>query len=366
MKNWMTMTLLLLLLLLLLLAGVGCHNGGGMAATPTAIPQPTEIPRPKFTVQRGTVTSELQFEGQMAPVSEMPLYFPRDGKVGEYQVALYDWVNIGDLVAVLDTSDLIREQATLAEEIAAVEGNNSTERRKAELIVQLCQLTLDLYRQQGRSALEIQIAEVQLELAQLELAEIQDPPGLPAKRDRLAEIENLLANAELISTAEGYVLTIRITVGGFVRPTTVAITLGDPQALELRSILGEDKLRQLQEGMEVTITRTDRKPLTGRIVALPKPFGVSKDDKVHIQFDSPAVEAGYGINDLAMALAVTEKREAVLWLPPEAIHSAVGRNFVVIKEGGITRRVDVKLGIMGTDRIEILQGVEEGQVVLGP
>lgn len=362
MKKAITMTLLLFLLL----AGTGCSGEGGGVATPTAIPQPTEIPRPKFTVKRGTVTSELQFEGQMAPVSETPLYFPRDGKAGEYRVALYDWVNIGDVVAALDTSDLIREKTTLEEEIAAVEGNHSTERRKAELNVQICQLTLDLYRQQGRSALEIQIAELQLELAQLELAEIQDPPGLQAKRDRLAEIESLLANSELISTAEGYVLTIRITVGGFVRPTTVAITLGDPKALELRAILGEDKLRQLKEGMEVTITRADRKLLTGRIVALPKPFGESKDEKVHIQFDTPAVEAGYGINDLAIVLAVTEKREDVLWLPPQAIHSAVGRNFVVINEGGVTRRVDVKLGVVGTDRVEILQGVEEGQVVFGP
>jgi HlyD family secretion protein len=43
-----------------------------------------------------------------------------------------------------------------------------------------------------------------------------------------------------------------------------------------------------------------------------------------------------------------------------------GRRFVVIDEGGQQRRVDVTVGIQSPDRIEILTGLEEGQVVLAP
>ena len=66
-----------------------------------------------------------------------------------------------------------------------------------------------------------------------------------------------------------------------------------------------------------------------------------------------------------------EQKEEVLWLPPQAVRSFEGRNFVVIQDADGQRRVDVKLGIRAGDRVEILwvEGVEnlsEDQVVVGP
>jgi hypothetical protein len=37
----------------------------------------------------------------------------------------------------------------------------------------------------------------------------------------------------------------------------------------------------------------------------------------------------------------------------------------VIQDGAAQRRVDVKLGIKGKDRVEVLEGVQDGQVVVG-
>ena len=42
-----------------------------------------------------------------------------------------------------------------------------------------------------------------------------------------------------------------------------------------------------------------------------------------------------------------------------------GRRFVVLKEDDIQRRVDVKAGIETQERVEIEEGLEEGQVVIG-
>ena len=63
---------------------------------------------------------------------------------------------------------------------------------------------------------------------------------------------------------------------------------------------------------------------------------------------------------------VLERKEDVLWLPPAAIRTFEGRKFVVIQEGAIQRRVDVTVGIESDDRVEIVSGVEEGDVVVGP
>ena len=54
-----------------------------------------------------------------------------------------------------------------------------------------------------------------------------------------------------------------------------------------------------------------------------------------------------------------------MWLPPAAIRNFEGRNFVVIQEGDAQRRQDVKLGVKNEDQVEILEGLEEGQTIVG-
>ena len=60
-----------------------------------------------------------------------------------------------------------------------------------------------------------------------------------------------------------------------------------------------------------------------------------------------------------------ERKENVLWLPPEAVRAFEGRRFVVVRQGDRERRVTVKVGIETEDRLEILEGVEAGDVIVG-
>ena len=61
-----------------------------------------------------------------------------------------------------------------------------------------------------------------------------------------------------------------------------------------------------------------------------------------------------------------EERDDVLWLPQSAIRQFSGRNFIVVQNEGVQQRVDVRLGLEGDGRVEILEGAEEGQTVIGP
>ena len=63
---------------------------------------------------------------------------------------------------------------------------------------------------------------------------------------------------------------------------------------------------------------------------------------------------------------VLEEKLDALWLPPAAVRTFQGRNFVVVQdEDGSQRRVDVRLGIESEERVEILEGLERGQTVVG-
>jgi multidrug efflux pump subunit AcrA (membrane-fusion protein) len=72
------------------------------------------------------------------------------------------------------------------------------------------------------------------------------------------------------------------------------------------------------------------------------------------------------LGEIATVIIELEKREDVLWLPLAALRTFQGRDFVLIQDGEIQRRVDVQLGLKSQDRVEILDGLSEGQVVIGP
>ena len=85
-----------------------------------------------------------------------------------------------------------------------------------------------------------------------------------------------------------------------------------------------------------------------------------------IALDDPEIIKGFRLGDLVQVTVILENKQNVLWLPPQAIRSFEGRNFVVIKTDGLPKRVDVRIGIKNQEQVEILDGVEEGQVAIAP
>jgi hypothetical protein len=59
-------------------------------------------------------------------------------------------------------------------------------------------------------------------------------------------------------------------------------------------------------------------------------------------------------------------RKNVLWLPPAAVRTFQNRTFVVIQTPGGQRVADVEVGLRTPDRVEIISGVNDGDVVIGP
>ena len=92
---------------------------------------------------------------------------------------------------------------------------------------------------------------------------------------------------------------------------------------------------------------------------------IALDKSTRLTVDQEAQEEGFELGDLVQIRVQLEHKEAVLWLPPQAIRVFDGRRFVVVQDGDVQRRVDVKVGIQTPDRVEIEEGLEEGQVVVG-
>jgi len=108
--------------------------------------------------------------------------------------------------------------------------------------------------------------------------------------------------------------------------------------------------------------------LTGTIRQLPSPYGTGESEEhvIHVVLDVPPSEDTYQSGDKVTVQLVLASKTDVLWLPPDAIRSAGGRTFVIVNSDSGPKRVDIEIGLQTRDRIEIVSGLEEGQVVVGP
>ncbi len=228
---------------------------------------------------------------------------------------------------------------------------------------------------------EVAIQERQVELAQIALDELSKGVDPLLKNDveraslNVQKLEAAIADAQIIAPFDGQVLSITLSEGRPVDAFKPVATVADPRALEVSADLVSTQLQDLAEGMPVTVVLVSRpgQEIKGSIRRLPYPYGsgggstkVEEEDKsTRVTLEANAVEAGFEMGDLARVTVLLERKDNVLWLPPQAVRTFEGRKVVVVQDGEAQRRVDIKVGIEGEDRVEIKEGLTVGQVVIG-
>lgn len=211
--------------------------------------------------------------------------------------------------------------------------------------------------------LELGLKENEVELAEIALAEAQLG---------IEDLEQAIRDAQLTASFDGTVISLGVVDGKTVDAYNIYAVVADLDHLEISADLTGQDLLDLEEGMQISATLANRpgEIFTGSIRRLPY-FGTStsgedEDKTTRITLDINPAEVNLEVGDLMRVTVVLEYKENVLWLPPQAIRTFEGRKFVVVQDGEFQARVDVKIGIEGEDRIEILEGLEEGQIVIGP
>ncbi|MBP8002250.1 MAG: HlyD family efflux transporter periplasmic adaptor subunit [Chloroflexi bacterium] len=386
--------LLLLAIFFLTACDTGTDRRTGAAAEPTPIPTAVAAARTTYTVARGEVIYSIEAFGRVTPLVEQALVFPLTGVVGQVYIERGDTVQAGDPLADLNTSaweaELALAQSALAiaqDQLAASQDAITQTRQEAELHRDLAQLDLNYAISQAGTSLspdeqyQIDRLTILLALAQLEVeALVTDiDPELQAAVDaaalRVAELENILAQATLFAPFTGEITALNLDTGRVVNAGESVGAIADPDQIEVTATLRDDLLAELAEGFAVQITPANNpgQVLAGIIRRLPYPYGsggetavTDGDQAVRIQFEAMSEALTlYESGDRVSLMVVVTQHPAVLWLPPAAIRDFNGRKFVVVQEGEVQQRVDVTLGIAGSGRVEILTGVTEGQIIVG-
>jgi len=243
----------------------------------------------------------------------------------------------------------------------------------------ILQADYERYLQRRKEAqIDIEIQKQNIVLAELEiqkLVEDVDPQLVKAVERAKLSVERLeaqVADTRVSSTISGKVTSVSAYEGREVQAYRTVFVVADEKGLIVTAEPMSSQLQRLAEGMAAAIILSayPGKELPAQIVQLPYPYGrgggatvEQADKRTHITFDPQDLDLQAG--DLVKVIVTLERKDDALYLPPAAIRTFAGRQFVVVEEEGRQRRVDVTVGIQSLERVEILDGLEEGQMVVG-
>lgn len=358
-------------------------------ATPTPIPTRVVARKPTYTVKLGEIVDELTFSGRIAAVKQEDLFFRSGGRIRAVFFKRDDMVEKGDIIAELEIDNLEREliSANLDLERAQVRLDSAIrelgyQQQSAQASLEIAQLQLSqLRRQIPVSQEDIAIQERRVSMAQVSINRLSHGVDPLLENDvaraelQVTKLEKAIEDARITAPFAGQLQSVSVLAGQAVDPYKNVVAIADVENLEVSADLLSNQMDKLEEGMVTAVTLVSRPGLAldGTVRKLPFPFGGSKagstveelDKSTRITLGQSASEAEYEEGDLVRVTVELERKDDVLWLPPQALRNFDGRRFAVIQDGDAQSRADVTVGIQTAERVEIEEGLNEGQVVIG-
>jgi len=177
------------------------------------------------------------------------------------------------------------------------------------------------------------------------------------------QIKQKIANSSLFAPIDGVILEVDISPGDMVQAYETVIVIGLPEPKEVVASLAISDANKLSVGMTGVCQVMNRPETAVGCVVRSIPLSSKEADQTTRVAASLQNVAENQLIEVQLPLEV---RENVLWLPPSVIRTFQNRTFVVLDTPDGARTVDVQLGLETDERVEIVSGVEEGDVVIAP
>lgn len=181
---------------------------------------------------------------------------------------------------------------------------------------------------------------------------------------RSAELS--LEKAALIAPVAGTVTTVRANAGEFIGPGAPLIVLSELSTLEAEVNLDETDVSRVQVGMPVVVF-VDAFPgqqLTGQVTEIAPSANVQSGVvlypvTVRVDVGSLPLRSGMTVN----VTFPIEQRTDTLLVPFRAVETEGGQAYLTRVTAAGSEQVAVTMGLITDTQVEILSGIEEGDVV---
>jgi HlyD family secretion protein len=343
------------------------------------------------------VSDSITTNGKVEPIGGFEAHAPLPVTVQKVLVKEGDQVKTGQLLLVLDDTrprtDVANAQTRLkgAQERYAnlLAGGNQqqllfrrtdVQKTKTEMDAAQRQLSaLERLQQHGAAtAEELTAARDRLARAQADFAQLQTQVRYsPEEQTRaLGEVsdskmnlefaEEVLHNCNVRAPFDGTVYFLPARPGAFVNLGELLLQEADLSKLQVRAFVDEPEIGRLALGQTVRIT-WDALPghtWKGSIATLPSTVinrGARVVGEVLCKVDNSEHLLLPNVNVNATIVVVS--KDNALTIPREAVRDDGTHSFVFVLRDNRLQRRDVKLGISNLTRVEILNGISDGDIV---
>ena len=362
------------------------------------------IPVRTVLVEKGEVSSFLKVTGVVEANETVRVTSEIMGQAKEVKVKDGEKVSKGDILIILGDEQIkiqvAQAQATLDSIQASSDkiksGARPQEIKQAESAVLQAKINRDSaeenYLRMKKLSSEKAISEQQYEQAknQYEIADVQyqsaqESYGLVIEGAGEQDIKSVeaqvrqakaaldmakyqLSNAKIIAPISGRVTSIAVSSGEMVAPSLPLLSIIDVSRVFVKVGISEKDISKIKEGQKISleIDAFPEEKFQGEVVSKGVAVDqISKTLEVKIEILQPEVDIPVGV--FARGDILVKTNQDVLIIPSSALTRKQDGIYVYVIEEGIARQKEVVLGIIQGERIEILDGLSEGEeiVVLG-
>jgi membrane fusion protein (multidrug efflux system) len=335
--------------------GFGGPGGGGFRP-----PMTVEVAK----VQRGKISSFLTVVGNLVGEQTVEVVPRTGGRVTSISVKLGDRVRRNQVVAKIEDREIV-EQVNQAEASHKV-GEATIRQRQAdlELAKTSVERSRNLYGRQllPKQTLDDAEARYSAAQAQVDLAYAQ----LAQSASRLVELRINLANTNVVSPVDGFVAKRNVDPGAWVSNQAGVASVVDISSLRLVANIVEKDLRLVSPG-DPAVVEVDAFPgekFNGKIARVsPILDPATRTAPMEIEIPNQNFRLKPGM--YAKVTLEVDSKENVLLIPKVALVDSEGQRGVY-QANAESRAAfkPVKIGIEDTERVEILDGLTEGEMVV--
>ncbi|MBO3444290.1 efflux RND transporter periplasmic adaptor subunit [Clostridium sp. CCUG 7971] len=266
--------------------------------------------------------------------------FETNGSIEKIYVNKGDKVKKGTTLAKLSDEDI-----NLQIEESKIEQNIKSE-------------TLNQLKNQKKNLPEDLSLDSQIKLAQGELDKINQ---------KIKKLKSDLNKLYIYAKNNGIVLDIKGELGASVTPSNPVVVIGKEEKIYLDVLLSQTDIIGVKENQEVKVTFETYPDIEVNGIVKEKSYissaqGEDVNYKVIAELDTKELEIYQGMT--AEIEFLIKNKENVIQVPNKAITMKDNKQIVKVKENDKIKEVEVKTGFSDGKVTEILEGLQEGQVVI--
>ncbi|MBX3652692.1 MAG: efflux RND transporter periplasmic adaptor subunit [Ramlibacter sp.] len=314
-------------------AGAGAAGGGGAAAKPPAV----EVAR----VEVMKLTDDAQAVGSLRSRQSVVLRPEVSGRITQINFRDGERVRKGQLLVQLDDQLPLAQVQQSQAELSIAQANH---KRNQELVAQnfISQRSVD------ESSANLEVAQAKLALARATAARLR-----------------------IVAPFDGITGIRSVNIGDYLKDGADIVNIEDMEALYVDFRLPERYQTKARRGQQavVSVDALPGRKFTAIVQAI-DPLVDANGRSVGVRgcIDNRQLQLRPGM--FARVTSVFGERDRALVVPEEAIVPQGGRQFVLRlvdgpdRDSKMAQRVEVKVGIRQPGRVEIVQGLEPGDLVV--